>query len=187
VTCGLKGPSSSSIVSIASRSSAARSPAGIRSREAVSKVYSAFTSSMMALIAVLKWKSRSMSPVTRVIVSCTVRRNAWPSGVVTTPTVAPARTSSACCRTKRHTRLRKRLAPSTPWSFQSRSFSGGAAKSENSRAVSAPKVRMRSSGSTTLPFDLDIFAPSLMTIPCESRAWNGSSTFTRPMSRRTLV
>ena len=39
---------------------------------------------------------------------------------------------------KRYTRPRKRYMPSTPESCQSKSFSGGAAKRENSRTVSAP-------------------------------------------------
>ncbi len=46
---------------------------------------------------------------------------------------------------------------------------------------------MRSSGSTTLPLDFDIFAPSLMTIPWLRSAVNGSSTFTMPRSRSTFV
>src|SRR5512136_1034564 len=57
-----------------------------------------------------------------------------------------------------HTLFRKRYAPSTPFSDHSRSFSGGAAKREKSRAVSAPYLLMRWSGSTTFFFDLDIFS-----------------------------
>src|SRR5438309_3047072 len=66
VTCGQKGPSSSKVVSTASRMRAARSAAAVApSPEAASKAWSALTSSMIAAIAVLKWNSRSMSSVTR--------------------------------------------------------------------------------------------------------------------------
>ena len=44
-----------------------------------------------------------------------------------------------------------------------------------------------SSGETTLPFDFDIFAPSLMTMPCVKRRRAGSSFFTMPRSRMTFV
>jgi hypothetical protein len=33
-----------------------------------------------------------------------------------------------------------------------------------------------------LPFDLDIFAPSRVIIPCVNRRWNGSWTSSSPMS-----
>ena len=38
-----------------------------------------------------------------------------------------------------------------------------------------------------MPFDLDIFAPSLVTIPWQSRSLNGSSKPMRPRSWITLV
>ncbi len=56
------------MASTASRSSALRSCRAIPSSEARSKSWSAFTSSITALIAVLKWKSCSMSWVTLWIV-----------------------------------------------------------------------------------------------------------------------
>jgi hypothetical protein len=87
----------------------------------------------------------------------------------------------------RQTRLRKRYAPSTPWSLHSRSRSTGAAKRMKRRAVSAPYFAMISSGETTLPFDFDIFEPSLRTMPCVSRFVNGSSKSTRPASCSTFV
>jgi hypothetical protein len=67
------------------------------------------------------------------------------------------------------------------------SFSGGAANSSNTRPVSAPKRWIMSSALTTLPFDLDIFAPSLITIPCVNSRAVGSSFWMSPMSRITLV
>src|SRR2546427_8977925 len=124
-----------------------------------------------------------MSSVTRWIVSWIWRRNARPASVDGVGTVAAlARsggpsagrlaptTSSRWARTKRQTRLRNREAPSTPWSFHSRSFSGGAANSSKSRPVSAPYFSRIKSSDTTLPLDLDIFAPSLITIPWERRS-----------------
>src|SRR5437764_898668 len=42
-----------------------------------------------------------------------------------------------------------------------------------------------SSGSTTLPFDFDMTAPPLSTIPCVSSRLNGSSKLTSPTSRST--
>ena len=99
----------------------------------------ALTSSITALIAVLKWKSCSMSWVTFRIVSWITRRKARPASE---PAPLGARgavfSSGRLAWTNRHTRFRKREAPSTPRSFQSRSFSGGAAKREKRRAVSAP-------------------------------------------------
>ena len=54
-------------------------------------------------------------------------------------TAGPGRVNAARFAWKnRHTRFRKRKAPSTPWSLHSRSFSGGAMKSSNTRPVSAP-------------------------------------------------
>ena len=44
-----------------------------------------------------------------------------------------------------------------------------------SRSASAPYLASMSSGSTTLPFDFDMTAPSLSTMPCVSRRVNGSS------------
>ncbi len=38
-----------------------------------------------------------------------------------------------------------------------------------------------------LPFDLDIFAPSRVIIPCVNRRWNGSSGPIRPMSENALT
>src|SRR3989304_1708462 len=46
---------------------------------------------------------------------------------------------------------------------------------------------MSSSGSTTFPFDFDILAPSLMTMPWVRRFWNGSPPFARPGARGALV
>ena len=89
--------------------------------------------------------------------------------------------------TQRHTRPRKRLDPSTPFSDQSRSFWGGAANRMKSLTVSAPNRFTISVGSTTLPRDFDILAPSLMTMPCVSRLVKGSRTRIRPMSARNFV
>ena len=69
---------------------------------------------MVALIAVLKWKSPSISSVTRLIVSWIVRRNATPAGVVGVAATPPPLTVSRFAITKRQTRFRNRLAPSTP-------------------------------------------------------------------------
>src|SRR2546428_4503681 len=136
---GQNGPSSRVIVSTASRSNAARSAGSTVPAEGASNPCRAFTSSMIAATAVLKWDSRSMSSGTRWIVSWVSRpkvRAAFDNG--TTPPRVGVRSSSRCVSVKRHTRLRKRKAPSIPWSFHSRSFSGGAAKSSKSRPVSAP-------------------------------------------------
>src|SRR3990172_3678275 len=46
---------------------------------------------------------------------------------------------------------------------------------------------MSSSGSTTFPFDFDILAPSLMTMPWVRRFWNGSSPPERPGARGALL
>ena len=65
----------------------------------------------------------------------------------------------------RHSLFRNLKAPSMPSSLQSRSFCTGAAKSMKSLTVSAPYFSIISSGSTILPTDFDILAPSFMTIP----------------------
>ena len=52
--------------------------------------------------------------------------------------------------------------------------------------VSAPYLFIMSSGSIVLPFDFDIFAPSLSTIPCDSRDTKGSSSSTKPSSLKSL-
>src|SRR6266850_3846956 len=197
VTCGQKGPSKSRVVSTASRMRAARSATVAPSPEAASKAWSALKSSMIAAIAVLEWNSRSMSSVTRRMVSWIVRRNVCSvvgtvaalerSGGALGGGASPPPSSDKCAITKRQTRLRNREAPSMPWSFHSRSFSGGAAKSSKRRPVSAPYFSRTKSSDTTLPFDFDIIAPSLMTMPWLSSAMNGSSIFVRPRSRSTFV
>ena len=77
--------------------------------------------------------------------------------------------------------------PSAPSSRQSTSFSGGAAKSTNMRAVSAPNFSASKSAPTTLPFDFDILAPSAITMPWVNRRRAGSLLVMRPMSRIILV
>ena len=77
--------------------------------------------------------------------------------------------------------------PSAPSTRQSTSFSGGAAKSTNMRAVSAPNFSASMSAPTTLPLDLDILAPSAITMPWVKRRRAGSLFVIRPMSRITLV
>ena len=62
-----------------------------------------------------------------------------------------------------------------PLSDQSKSRSGGAAKRQNRRTVSAPYLAIMAVGSTTLPLDLDILLPSLSTMPWVSRLVKGSS------------
>ena len=93
---------------------------------------------MTALIAVLKWK-RSTSSVTFFTVRCVRLRSsshgpAAPGGV----RGGPGADLLGRASTRRQIRLRKRWQPSIPSSLHSRSFSGGAAKSENRRVVSAP-------------------------------------------------
>ena len=85
----------------------------------------------------------------------------------------------------RQTRMRNRNAPSSPASLHSTSFSGGATNITYSRRASAPYFAIMSSGSTTLPFDFDMTAPSFSTMPCVSRRANGSAWFTIPRSRNT--
>src|SRR5439155_23479171 len=129
--CGTKGASRRSVASTASRSTAglARSLASP----------SAFTSSMTAATAVLKWSRSTTSPVTRRMVSWVRRwssRSSAPSWPGSRVPGGARRGASAC--TRRQRRWRKRCIPSTPWSLHSRSFSGGAWKRQNRRAVSAP-------------------------------------------------
>ena len=76
--------------------------------------------------------------------------------------------------TSRQTRARNRKLPSRPVSVHSTSFSGGATNITYSRSASAPYFCIIASGSTTLPFDFDITAPSFSTIPCVSSCVNGS-------------
>ena len=73
-----------------------------------------------------------------------------------------------------------------PLSDHSNDCSGGAAKISKRRAVSAPYFSMIDSGVTTLPLDLDIFAPSFNTIPWVKSRVKGSSPLTNPSSRITL-
>ena len=54
--------------------------------------------------------------------------------------------------------FRKRKLPSTPCSFQSRSFSGGESDRQKSLTVSAPYLSTISSGSTMFFLDFDIFS-----------------------------
>ena len=54
-----------------------------------------------------------------------------------------------------------------------------------SRRASAPYLAIMSSGSTTLPFDFDMTAPSFSTMPCVSRCEKGSPSATMPRSRNT--
>ena len=56
-----------------------------------------------------------------------------------------------------------------------------------SLAVSAPYLSMISLGVTTFPMDLDIFLPSLFTMPWVRRLAKGSSVSIIPMSCRTMV
>src|SRR2546426_11578433 len=145
VTCGQKGPSRSSVVSTASRRSAARSETAaalVPSPEAAAKAWSALTSSMIAAIAVLKWNSRSMSSVTRRMVSWMARRKARPASVVVGGTVAalaqsggalgggvsPPPSAVTCPTAKRPTRVTQRRAPSVPRAVHSKSFSRRAAE-----------------------------------------------------------
>ena len=81
--------------------------------------------------------------------------------------------------------MRKRNAPSSPASVHSTSFSGGATNITYRRSASAPYFAIMSSGSTTLPFDFDMTAPSLSTMPWVSRRLNGSACVTMPRSRNT--
>ena len=68
------------------------------------------------------------------------------------------------------------------------SFSAGAAKRMNSRAVSAPNSAMISRGETTLPFDFDIFSPSRpLTMPWVTSFCAGSVTRHSPNSSITMV
>ena len=54
------------------------------------------------------------------------------------------------------------------------------------RAVSAPCEATIAPGETTLPLDLDIFAPSLVIIPCVKSLANGSWTSRWPRSVSAL-
>ena len=53
--------------------------------------------------------------------------------------------------------------------------------------MSAPSVNTSSSGATTFPRDLLIFAPSAMMWPWLYSRRNGSPKFSSPMSRNALV
>ncbi len=144
-------------------------------------------SSINAATDVLKCQRDSKSSVILPIVWCSLRRAFLSSG-----RSSPLRSAEACARssvrvTNRYTRERNRFTPSTPPNCQSRSFSGGAANSANSRAVSVPYFSAISSALTTLPSDFDILAPSLITIPCVNSRSTGSSFDTSPRSRITFV
>src|SRR5262245_22120301 len=178
-TWGTNGASSRSVVSIASRSTAG---CACSAASAVAR-----TSSMTAAIAVLKWSRSTTSSVTRAIVRWVSRWSAWSAAVPSETAAAGGARRGATVCTRRHRRPRKRLMPSTPSSLHSRSRSGGEAKRQKSRTVSAPWRSTSWSGSTTLPFDLLIFAPSLMTIPCVRRSRNGSSSGRKPRSRSAFV
>ena len=105
-------------------------------------------------------------------------QQACSAGVCEPAALFPARrrrTLAAYFITRRYTRDRNRLMPATPSSCQSRSRSGGAANSAYMRVASAPYRATMSSGETTLPFDFDIFAPFLITIPCVNKRSAGSS------------
>ena len=91
-----------------------------------------------------------------------------------------------CVTTSFHKRFKKRAAPSTPSSFHSSDWSGGAANRINRRTVSAPYLSINCCGSTVLPLDLDILLPSFNTIPCVNRFLNGSSLSSKPSSRINL-
>ena len=53
--------------------------------------------------------------------------------------------------------------------------------------MSAPTRSTIDAGETTLPLDLLIFAPSLVTIPCVNSAWKGSWKSRCPRSASALV
>ena len=129
--------------------------------------YNSFTSSMSDETAVFRCIRSSMSAVTRRIVSCVLRRTARSASVHplrAAGTLLPP-TVFAQWSTSRHTRTRNLKLPSRPLSLHSTSFSGGATNITYRRSESAPYFASISSGSTTLPFDLDMTAPSLSTIP----------------------
>ena len=170
--CGANGESSCTRISRHSRN------------EAASPLQSdaAFDSSISEEIAVLNW-SRSSCWVTRRIVLCVRRRSSSTAPFALAPAIF-----GRLAWTSRQTRLRKRCCPCTCSSDQSTSFSAGAAKRMNKRAVSAPNSSMISRGETTLPLLLDIFSPSRpLTIPWVTSFWAGSSMSQSPSSCITLV
>jgi len=79
------------------------------------------------------------------------------------------------------TRLTNRACPSICSSLQSKSRSGGPAKSTYIRTVSAPYRSTMVAGATTFPQRFDIFRPSgPFTMPCVTSLVTGSSVGTRP-------
>ncbi len=53
--------------------------------------------------------------------------------------------------------------------------------------MSAPYFSTYVAGLMTLPFDLDIFAPSRVIIPCVKSAWKGSCASSSSMSANAFV
>ena len=74
----------------------------------------------------------------------------------------------------RHARARNFAAPTGETSAQSMSSSGGPANASVTRSASAPCAPSSLANSTRLPFDFDIFVPSMSTMPWFSRDVNGS-------------
>ena len=68
--------------------------------------------------------------------------------------------------------------PCTQSSEIGTSVPGLAPRARVNRSASAPYLSIQSSGSTTLPNDLDIFLPrASRTMPCRATVWNGSAPF----------
>ena len=168
--CGAYGWISETAVSAAKR---AAGSSGARA--------SSLTSSITAAIGVLKAKRRSMSSVTFAIVRCALRA----SGAST------ARRRVGCSACSPHDPPQPVQEP--PDAVDPRSVPlhvlVGRAHEERVRAARRRRrsARRTSSGSTTLPFDLDIFAPPVVIIPWLNRRANGSRKPTRPMSCSTFV
>ena len=78
----------------------------------------------------------------------------------------------------RQARARNLAEPAGETSAQSMSSSGGPANAMVRRSASAPCSSSSLANSTRLPFDFDIFEPSMSTMPWFSSALNGSVKLT---------
>ena len=89
--------------------------------------------------------------------------------------------------TSPHTFSRNRRGPLIPSSRKSPPSWNGPRNIRYIRNVSAPQRAMYSSGTTTLPRDFDILAPSFTISPCARNFRYGSSKCRWPRSCSTIV
>src|SRR5215472_7845920 len=176
---GANSDSSTASVSAASRTAGSPAPGP----ESIARLV-AVASSISLATATFSLVD-SISLVTSSMVLCVTLRTS-PSPLAGSATAVPdirAPTSFAI----RITRPRNFTEASGRTSAQSTSSSGGLANSIVSLIESTPCAASCSPRSTPLPSDLDIALPWLITCPWLTRARNGSTKSTMPMSHSTLM